>query len=439
MYLKKLLTATVVFMLLTLIVPSYLATENTGSEESHLIEDVPYSYQSDYGCLYASLDMLFKYHGKNSSMLKNMFYNGVGYAYAFDMKLESLIKLPINQEPIDFNFYPSHVICQGGKDLHFLASLYGINLSLNHQESVVFNHIKAWNDWWENVKEIIKQDIPVLTAIDPCAWPIYYELFNKTRPMPGRSGHAIVLVGFNESNKTICVQDPMAGADEYYNPDRIGYQWIDEKDFKIAMARSYWEFSENSYSYSYVTDTFETPNFDDAFRAAHERNIERLKGNIEVYDETFTNYYKTFGIDAIRSLRDKYDSPLIFIKYPIYRIIAKITKNMGENAYPFGWSSGWIYRAGSVTEAMAGLLTEYRSELTDENLTQICDYESKLFTNISEGFFELDILLENLQDCLYNHSLMRFSKIKEVKDEIVNELDHLIEMHEEILAGPEGI
>jgi len=414
----------------------YSNIENKALFEEHLIEGVPYSYQEKFGCLFASLDMIFKYHGKNSSLAKNVFYNGVPYSFIYQRNIKSFTTLPFPNPPYFSSFWWSTALGQGADDYSFLGSVYGLNLSVSYPESVVFNHYKAWNEWWPKVKNYITDDIPVCTGIDPCSWPIYLEFKNLTKPISGRGGHAIVIVGFNEKNRTICVQDPMAGSEDYYNPGRIGYQWISFFDFKRSMRRSYWEFSENSYWIIAVDNVSNTPDYDYSFRVAHNRNIQRLKGNKSAYDKIYLDNFKFFGIDALTALRDQYKSLKLCFLLPFFRVSAKITAN-SRNPLPFGWTAGGFKIQALEDLYVSEFLNETKTELTDEDLSIICDYESVLFKNASENFFQLGNLTFNLNIAFSQRSLIKsIIDAKAIIADCVLILDDLISIHEKIIAGP---
>jgi hypothetical protein len=440
MFLKKqLLTISVVFIMITVVFSSNATSSNMidyNLFDSYLIQDVPYSPQKDFGCLFASLDMLFLYHGKNSSMMKNMFYNGIGYSYTYQKKPLSIITPPFPNEPWNYNIMASLSKSQGADDYSNIARLYGLNLSVSYPKTVVINHFKAWNQWWTKVKKYIKNDIPVCTGIDPGAWPIYLEVFNLTKPLKARGGHAIVIVGFNEKNRTICVQDPMAGSEKYYNPDRIGYQWISFFEFKRAMRRSTWEFSENSYWIIAVDDVKETPDFDTAFKTAHDRNIERLKGNKSSYDKIYLDNYKAFGMNAIKTLRDDYNSMKFFFLYPFYRIFSKIV-GYKQSAYPFGNIAGWHIHEAKTLDNLSICLKQFKTELADENLTRICDHDADLLKNASIKFIELGNNVKNLSNQICNNTYFRaYLNSKNVIKDIVRVLDEIISIQQAIIDGP---
>jgi len=410
---------------------------NSNSLEEYVIEGVPYKPQKDFGCLYASLDMLFAYHGKESSLEKNLFFSGVGYSYFYKWKFEGFKTRPISNDPHLFNFFTSLHACQGIEDFAYIGESYGLKMNVSYPENIVFNDFKYWNEWFSKVKDYVKSDRPVVTGIDACAWPIYLEIFNLTKPMLAHGGHAIIIVGFNEENKTICVQDPMAGAEKWSNPDRVGYQWISFFDFKRAMRRSHWEFSENSYWFIAVEEVTETPDFDDAFKMAHDRNIERLKGNKSLYDDIFLDDFDKFGIEAFKTLKEDFNSYKFFMMYPFYRILAKITGPV-ENALPLGWVSGWYIYEAKVLDNMSIFLNEMKLDLTDDNLTEICDYESALFKNASEKFYLLVNETRKLQDILYSKTVFgAFLESKSILNEIVDILDDIIQIQEDIMEGPD--
>jgi hypothetical protein len=277
-----------------------------------------------------------------------------------------------------------------------------------------------------------------MVAIDPLAWPIFQEYLgiNKT-PLFGRGGHAIVVVGFNEENSTICCLDPMAGSPKWYVPNRSGYQWIDLKVFRKAVSRSFWDLKQNSYFLFAITNLSEEPDFDYAFRMAHNRNIEKLKGNVSAYDSAFmAPQFKEFGINAIKTLKAEYESPRFYLLYPFFKIMAKLT-GPSNNSMPFGYDSGWHKHEGAVQREISKFLLKIKSELNNESLKAICDYEAPLIKNQSLKFYELSNTTFKLQELFYGKFIIKaFSEAKVIIQDIVEILDEIIAIQEQIIAGP---
>ncbi len=410
---------------------------NSNYLDNYLIEDVPYAPQKEFGCAFACIEMIFEYYSKNSSMIKNLFYSGGGYGFAYKREPKSIISPPFARPPYFFKILRSTTLNQGSDDFKFMSSLYGLE-SKNIFPDFVYNHFKHWNNYWKNVKGILKEDKPILTSIDPCAWPIYLDLFNLTRPLPGRGGHAIVLVGFNEKNRTVCVNDPYPGSMNLSEKGK--YRWVDLFDFKRAMVRSFWELRENSYEYFYIENVSETPDFDVAFKLAHNRNIERLKGNISAYDSSFISpQFNEFGVNALKSLRDDYNSLKFYMLIPLLKISAKISGMIDpDNEMPFEYNAGSLKLEGFAQKYISELLIQIKGDLEDENLRNICEYESTLFKNISKNFFELSNLTYDLQNIVSNNSIFKvFTLSKEKLEEIVYVLNEIITIEEQIIKGPE--
>ena len=442
----KLFTIGLIIILLSSAIGSSInlksnALESSSESDSYLIEGVPYAAQTDFGCFYGSLEMLFKYYGKNSSLEKNFFYSGGGYSFCYERKKSTFIKPPIPRPPYLFKILRSSVAVQGSEDTKFMGSLYGLNMSSTYPDHVVINHEKHWNEWWPKVKNHIDNDDPVITSLDPCAWPIYLEIFNLTEPINGRGGHVIVIVGYNESNSTVCVQDPMAGSDKYYNPDRIGYQWIDISDLKLAEERSFWEMKENGYEIFTIEDIFDTPNQDDAFKTAHDRNIMRLSGDKEAYDSDYINpQFNKFGIEGLKSLRNDFKSLKFYFLYPALKLMGFITGLIDpSNQMPFNYDAGLFELESKSQKVISEFLQDIKTNLTDENLTEICDYDSNLLNQNSDNFLELANHTYKLQDAVSDNFLLKgFIEAKPILDDIVSTLDEIISIQEQIIAGPQG-
>ena len=89
------------------------------------------------------------------------------------------------------------------------------------------------------LKENISQDIPFITSVNPFDLPSIQNQYNLPElfwnAIPG--GHAIVIVGFNETNQTVCYNDPAAG---YFGGDSFGtYAWMTYETLKKAISRTH--------------------------------------------------------------------------------------------------------------------------------------------------------------------------------------------------------
>jgi Peptidase_C39 like family len=205
-------------------------------------------------CPYACETMVFNYMGLNTSIDELLFYNGAGYRHLYRPEQ----RLP-------------HVDLWGR--FGFMQSLFGVT----EQEWMADHNLsddERWSQFYTRVKENITKDVPVITMVDPFALPSLRNQFKcsdfiwKTMFAPGH--HVIVIVGYNDTNQSVCYNDPNAG---YYGDGRLGtYAWMSLGVFRQAH--------ENVGVYFVITytQTSSPLSKQDAFDEVFRSNIENLSG-----------------------------------------------------------------------------------------------------------------------------------------------------------------
>jgi hypothetical protein len=224
-------------------------------QANHVIEGVPHVAQTEVNyCPYACETMVLNYMGLNTSIDELLFYNGAGYRHLY-----------VPDERLPYMDLWSR--------FGFMQSIFGVT----EQDWRADNNLsddERWAQFYTHVKENISNDVPVITMVDPFALPSLRDQFKcsdfiwKTMFPPGH--HVIVVVGYNDSNQSICYNDPNAG---YYGDGRLGtYVWMPQSVFRQAH--------ENVGMYFVITYTQTgTPlSKQDAFDEAFSSNIENLSG-----------------------------------------------------------------------------------------------------------------------------------------------------------------
>lgn len=249
------------------------------SNESYLINNVPfveYNY-SGARCPHISTTMICKYYGINTTVSEVLHHLGGGYSCAY-------------QNVYPLRLWSGYMISGGPDDCQFLADLYG--LSYEHWFSISESRSEhCWSKYWERVKQNITQDIPVITMTN----------FNDLNNIPSEFyiPDFMVIVGFNESNETICCHIPYQGGFQYYPMDTVK-----NAVFQIHISKN---LSWTVYQFSiYRNTTNSSLTKNECFQRAHERNIQKMNGEITAYDsEIFQRYFgfRTFGINALKSLK----------------------------------------------------------------------------------------------------------------------------------------
>ena len=147
--------------------------------------------------------MLINYYGVNTTIEEVLHSSGIGYSFAY-------IRFLTTRNPM-----AGAGVCQFPLNTLSTLSLYGLKTD---PKSYLDPYIKGsnaisdenWENYWSNVKGHIAEDAPILTSVDPFSIPYYREKLNITNTET-HGGHAIIVIGYNESNQTVCYNDPGPG------------------------------------------------------------------------------------------------------------------------------------------------------------------------------------------------------------------------------------
>ena len=257
---------------------------------SYILQDFPYTGQKNsVTCYYAGLTMIFKYLGCDTNLEEILFYSGVGYSLIYQ-------KSKLNNPPI-----PGFIISQSFEDMEFVASLYNSTSSFWYP-SVDTNENKNWEGYWIRLKENISQDKPIITSVNPFLLPSFQKQFDIPNGIwddlsPG--AHAIVIVGYNESNNSVCFNDP---AIEYFGDAKDGkYVWVKIDVLKEAVSKTA---GTKFFILSFEINSKKIPK-EIVFKKANKRNINKLKGIVSAYGN-FSSDLKKFkiGIEAVKEFKN---------------------------------------------------------------------------------------------------------------------------------------
>jgi len=183
---------------------------NTFPKDGHIIENVPYvGQENNIFCSFACQTMIFKYHGRYIDLTDFVFNSGVGYSLAYS-------KDYINYFPISGTF-----LSQRPADRNFVSELYGLKFETWIPAYTSNSIDDRWCDYWEKIRNYIKNDIPVCTGVDLVSLPAIKELMHgalwvDTKKVPKfawnffNTPHEIVIVGYDETKKEIYYNDPVA-------------------------------------------------------------------------------------------------------------------------------------------------------------------------------------------------------------------------------------
>ena len=326
MKIKKFLVIAIAILFFINYIPvtsSIKSEKNYSLEESYVINDFPYiGQETNFYCAYASYAMVFNYLADQNITLDEMlFLSGVGYSSFYSN--ESLTRTPMI----------GTILCQSPD---YISKFFGYSDCMWYPKEI--NDIsQLWDRYWNYVKENITRNNPVITTINPFRISSFRNLVDFHIPdwlisIGPKSGHAIVIVGFNESNQSVCFNDPAMGY--FGRPDLGKYAWMNltlfEQSLIDVMAMP---MANPFFIISFEDNESKCLSKEERFLKAFNLNIEKLKGNSSTFDpelfEFVENYlgYSNYGIgiNATKSYLQNLGNGLNnqFITMQIYKKIGK--------------------------------------------------------------------------------------------------------------------
>ena len=395
---------------------------NSYNDDSHIIKNprVPYVGQNnDSFCVFASIAMLIGYHGFNTTLQEILHHSGFGYSQLY-YGISILSRIPMGGSGVG----------QMSFNMEFLAQLY--NLSF-HDYTITGNQSPdiLWDRYWSRVKNLILTDTPIETSVDPLSLPYYRNKFNIT-DNETYGGHAIVLVGFNESNETVCYNDPGTAI---FNEEKNGtYTFVEYEIFREAVENTggqkyhIWTFENNSNSQpSSEKERFET---------AHEQNLRRLRGDLEVYygydvepsDLPFPynllfTYCYFHGVNASKALKRDLQPGLIH-RITTVNIYKNYNKNMDLPVDIF-YDSIYIEKHNVS-----------RYLLDNNHLSPVCTHDGVLLQEESHLWRNLSLLVQELNRISENNGLIKTLILSgDLLNEMTIVLEDIIDIEETIIRN----
>jgi len=419
---------------------------NLDTTGSHIIKGVPYIGQkTNFHCCFASLLMKLQYYGINITLPELLFHSGSGYSlYYLNYSNFAYKRLP----------YYCYQLSHDKDTCKFLADLYGLyykpwkaNPNLPEDE--------RWNEDWSRIKENISNDIPVIVRVDEIilandnlGLDFLYPLIKS---FPYASLHNILLVGFNESNQTVCYNDPFYGISD--KPQLGTYRWVELEKFKKSIIKSSKRKGDISSLVRIFVDTPESPlPREVAFNISHKRNIERLKGNLSAYSEKYFNDTEShlFGINALKRLRKDFGEGVDYRINTVNRY--KLNNRLGiayklmdllyfrfPHLFPYHPDllilelNDCFENIGIEKKYFSEFLSDVQELLIDENLIEICKYESALLEQEADNWTKLaEYYSEFRVKGVFMSVLLGIQIIKDM----ANVTDNIIAIEQAIINGP---
>ncbi|MFQ5819494.1 MAG: C39 family peptidase, partial [Candidatus Heimdallarchaeota archaeon] len=267
---------------------------NFGSNQ-YMIPNVPYVWQEVNGlCAWASLDVVFRYFGVNTTLARLLDVSGTGFAFLYLRADPTLL------------FFTGPLGSQI-PDTDFLAKTYGFDITWYFGEEtpgieplkpVLEEHgmnvtmLPSFTEGLEVLKQDLNNHIPVVVSINPLRFSTIRDYRTLALPTAVIVGHGVVVVGYN--NTHIFVNDPGVGSfgNEFgYPTDQRGtYAPIPLEDFQLA-----WE-DRNLLATKFIPKPDFNFNAEKLYSNTIERIIAKLEGDDSAY--SYSQVMMFLGVDA---------------------------------------------------------------------------------------------------------------------------------------------
>jgi len=419
MNLKKI---SVIFLLILLLisilmVPYFLENANQSIAKSvtlesidydtYLIDGVPYvSQETNFYCSYATITMIFNYYKRNTSLDEILYSSGIGYSLLYQRSYGLTFQ---------HLFSGGYLLCQNINEQEFLASLFALSYEIWYPDLTSTSDSEYWQEYWPKIKNHISNDVPVITSVDPYSIPYLGEKLNSD---DFHGGHALVLVGFNESNNTVCYNDPAAGL---WNDEENGtYVYLSQDIFRGAVQNT----TGTKYVISvYLNNSGTLPmSKEQRFQKAHERNIQKMKGTIGVGPNFRQLFFAHSGINALKTFKKdirvgilrRMLTVFIYSKFPVDYTYIPIEK---QNASQY--------------------LKDIKNSLDDPSLINICNYESSLLQKEANQWDELNQYFSEIYDIGQEKRFFQtLLKSVPITLQMRTKVNELISLEKQIIRGP---
>ncbi|MFW9807008.1 MAG: C39 family peptidase [Candidatus Thorarchaeota archaeon] len=284
---------------------SEIPSLHSGFIPGEQVDGVPYVWQEVNGfCLPSSLSMVLQSMGRNLSLYDILASSGTGF---------SIMSMSVDES---MTFLPGVLIRQIPW-LEFFTELQGVEMEIYLDSSTEFGwSAKQILAYWESnftdyannaeltpigvLRDSIDAGYPLAINVDtfylpPVDWDIIRNYIGPLKP--GGVGHAIVIVGYNDTSQTVRVHDPGVGLIEPYTGFPVDGRW--NYTMSYAMLDNAWR-SGGYVTFRLANGTGPAANFEERLVAYISQ---RLIGNRTSYFEGLENYfYLSTGADAFRGM-----------------------------------------------------------------------------------------------------------------------------------------
>ncbi|MHA1963962.1 MAG: BtrH N-terminal domain-containing protein [Candidatus Thorarchaeota archaeon] len=282
------------------ITTSVLKTNSIASNVAGEVTGVPYVWQEINGfCMWAAVSMALQHVGVPLDLYGLFAASGIGFSASYLRYEENLLFMP-------------GAFFRQTMPLDIVSSLYGLNSTMYMDAStelgvgmrevgVNYTSINGWGEALSFLKRTIDSGYPLVLWTDPYYLP--HDDYDIARELGisfdiSHAGHAVVVVGYNDTSGTAQIKDPGIGAfgENFGYPSHGSWYY----DINYTSLRNTW----GSLAYGAFLIKPGTGKVDDFTLQLATYTIERLRGDRSSYlpDIEEDIFFWNFGADAFRGM-----------------------------------------------------------------------------------------------------------------------------------------
>jgi hypothetical protein len=274
--------------------------QNNTSANAGVVTGVPYVWQEINGfCMWAAVSMAMRYARASLGLYDLFAVSGIGFSASYLRYEDNLLFAP-------GAFYRQLA------SLDRASSLYGLNTTMYMDASIElgmayqefganYTSLNGWDGAFSFLKQTIESGYPLVLWTDPYYLP--HEDYETVRELGLTSdisggGHAVVVVGYNDTSETAQIMDPGIGAfgDNFGYPSQGSWSY----DINYTSLRNTW----SAQAYGAFLLKPGTGKVDDFTIQLATYIVDRLRGDRFAYlPETEEDvFFWNFGADAFRGM-----------------------------------------------------------------------------------------------------------------------------------------
>ncbi|MCF2138226.1 MAG: BtrH N-terminal domain-containing protein [Candidatus Thorarchaeota archaeon] len=215
-------------------------------DKAKTLQQVPYIWQEINGlCNWAGTAIALQYAGVDVTLHDLLALSGIGFSFSYIRYNDTLLMFPgALYQQIDPVVFVTRLYGLN-YSIYFDASVEGIDEQLDYFRSrgIIAEVIDGQQEAFALMRTAIDEGYPLVVSVDPSWLPAADYDFLRDQGLTG-GGHAVAIVGYNDSAGVAYIQDPGVGSfgDNYGYPDdgRGNYSQISYTNLNLAWSKRYY-------------------------------------------------------------------------------------------------------------------------------------------------------------------------------------------------------